>query len=475
MIDNEDDNAPERSAEKVELPLLLPGEGEEDPVVQSVDAVPWRTQEQEMGHDPVPLAQGMLQGEEVPEDAEEQATELVLGVKFREYGPVYFFLAGPHKIRQGEKVLVEVEYGKSLAEVVTVRRMRSPVPPLRMPDGGEIPIKPIFGPAGAQDIAAAADNHILASSARMFCRECIRERNLDMKLVDVEVLHDRSKIIFYFTAPSRIDFRELVKDLVRNYRTRIELRQIGVRHETQMLGALGNCGMACCCRRYLRRFAPVTIKMAKEQNLFLNPAKLSGICGRLLCCLSYEQANYEEFHRRSPKLGKKYQTSQGVLKVLRANLFRQSIFAQNEAGEEQEFSLDDWQALNPQRLENSPQQDPPQVAEAAQAPRNRHKTGRESFNKHRAALAAQNRDRQDSAPEDPLQENNNRETTDKSSGGATPVDFQPDELESGDEDAQQGQESIFGLPGAPQNRPDQSRGDQARKPRNRRSRRRPGK
>ena len=191
----------------------------------------------------------------------------------------------------------------------------------------------------------------MAREAQEFCRQCIRDRNLDMKLVDVEVFFDRSKLIFYFTAPSRIDFRDLVKDLVREYRARIELRQIGVRHETQMVGAVGNCGMVCCCRRYLRKFAPVTIRMAKEQNLFLNPAKISGICGRLLCCLSYEQDNYDHFHRMCPRLGKKYQTDKGPMKVLRANMFRNSLSVLTENNEEVELSLDDWQALAPHRPE----------------------------------------------------------------------------------------------------------------------------
>lgn len=296
------------------------------------------------------------------EEDEDGETELVLGVKFREYGSVYFFKAGKEKIKSGGKVLVDTEQGLSLGEVISARKMRLPLPKIRTAEGEEVEIKPIKGLPGPEDIAAAADNKILATGARLFCKECIRERNLDMKLVDVEVLHDRSKIIFYFTAPTRIDFRELVKDLVRNYRTRIELRQIGVRHETQMLGALGNCGMSCCCRRYLRRFAPVTIKMAKEQNLFLNPAKLSGICGRLLCCLANEQENYEEFHRNCPKIGKKYQTSKGVMKVLRANLFRQSIVAIAEFGEEEEFLLEDWHALEPVRLETRDQ--PPREGRA---------------------------------------------------------------------------------------------------------------
>jgi hypothetical protein len=174
-----------------------------------------------------------------------------------------------------------------------------------------------------------------------------------MKLVTVEVLHDRSKIVFFFTAPSRIDFRELVKDLVRNYRTRIELRQIGVRHETQMIGGIGNCGMVCCCHTYLRKFAPVTIKMAKEQNLFLNPSKLSGMCGRLLCCLSFEQGNYEEFTRRCPKPGKKYATRGGTVKVLRANLFNQSISVLFENGEERELSLEEWDALEQRKGEQT--------------------------------------------------------------------------------------------------------------------------
>ena len=217
--------------------------------------------------------------------------------------------------------------------------------------------------AGSEDIHRGEANEQMAREAQQFCRQCIRDRNLDMKLVDVEVFFDRSKLIFYFTAPSRIDFRDLVKDLVREYRARIELRQIGVRHETQMVGAVGNCGMVCCCRRYLRKFAPVTIRMAKEQNLFLNPAKISGICGRLLCCLSYEQDNYDHFHRMCPRLGKKYQTDKGPMKVLRANMFRNSLSVLTENNEEVELSLDDWQALSPHRPEA------PQGAQQKQPPK----------------------------------------------------------------------------------------------------------
>ena len=210
---------------------------------------------------------------------------------------------------------------------------------------------PVARRATDEERMAADGNALLSREAHLFCRQCIGERKLDMKLVDVEVLFDRSKMIFFFTAPTRIDFRDLVKDLVRQYRTRIELRQIGVRHETQMLGALGNCGMVCCCRRYLHKFAPVTIKMAKEQNLFLNPAKISGICGRLLCCLSYEQENYDTFHRSCPKLGKRYQTADGPMRVLRSNMFRNTVVVLPDGGQELEITLDDWQALKPSRTE----------------------------------------------------------------------------------------------------------------------------
>lgn len=206
--------------------------------------------------------------------------------------------------------------------------------------------------ATPEEEAISKENLAFTQEAQRFCQSCIKARELDMKLVDVEILFDKSKMIFFFTAPTRIDFRELVKDLVRQYHTRIELRQIGVRHETQMLGALGNCGMVCCCRRFLHTFAPVTIKMAKEQNLFLNPAKISGICGRLLCCLSYEQENYDNFHSSCPRLGKTYQTTEGPLRVLRSNLFRNSVSVLPSGGQEKELTLEEWQALRPNRSEN---------------------------------------------------------------------------------------------------------------------------
>ena len=277
-----------------------------------------------------------------------------LGVRLRKAGQVFFFPDDQLPVRTGSKVIVEFEQGSAFGEVETIIFSDAPAP--AETEGQSAPGK-ILGLATAQDIALHAENRILADEAMAFCATCIRQRTLDMKLVDVEVLHDRSKIIFYFTAPARIDFRELVKDLVRNYRTRIELRQIGVRHETQMVGGIGNCGMVCCCHQYLRKFAPVTIKMAKEQNLFLNPAKLSGMCGRLLCCLSFEQSNYEEFNRRCPKLGKRYVTESGTFRIMRVNMFSRSIAVCSDAGEEKELTLDEWEATTPRRAE-TPAPDP---------------------------------------------------------------------------------------------------------------------
>ncbi len=223
------------------------------------------------------------------------------------------------------------------------------------------PSAPIISLPSEEDLVIAQENEKLMLEAKKFCVKCSRERELDMKVVDVSVLYDKSKLIFYFTAPTRIDFRELVKDLVKEYRTRIELRQIGVRHETQMVGSLGNCGMICCCRRYLTNFAPVTIKMAKEQNLFLNPTKISGICGRLLCCLSFEQEAYEVFHKSCPKLGKRYLTDSGYMRVLRANMFRNSIALLPENGPEIEMTLEEWADINPRRPDALPQSDNKQV------------------------------------------------------------------------------------------------------------------
>ncbi len=262
----------------------------------------------------------------------------VVGVKFRDQGQVYYFDARPYVVKTGDVVLVKTDEGLGLGNVVDQRS----APP---GDLAEDALKPIFRLATPEDLKEEEENKKLAREAFTHCRDCISSHKLEMKLVDVEVYFDRSKMVFYFTAPGRIDFRELVKDLVRAYRTRIELRQIGVRHETQMLGAMGNCGQVCCCRRFLRKFEPVTIKMAKDQNLFLNPAKISGVCGRLLCCLAYEKDSYADFQKRVPRMGKKFNTSLGPMKTLRSNMFRDSVIVLTEDNQEREVSLDEWQEI----------------------------------------------------------------------------------------------------------------------------------
>jgi len=264
----------------------------------------------------------------------------ILGVKFNDYGQVYYFASGPFVVREGQHVIVKTDQGMGLGKVILIRQ----APKEPEGEGGEAH-KVIYRLANDKDMEAVKENSELSREAFRFCRKCIASHKLGMKLVDVEVFFDRSKMVFYFTAPGRIDFRELIKDLVREYRTRIELRQIGVRHETQMLGAIGNCGQICCCRRFMRKFVPVTIKMAKEQNLFLNPTKISGICGRLLCCLSFEQEGYEEFHKMCPRVGKKYQTALGHVKVLRSNFFKKSLSLLTENFEEKEVSIDEWNEI----------------------------------------------------------------------------------------------------------------------------------
>lgn len=263
----------------------------------------------------------------------------VLGIKFTGYGQVYYFSSGPFVVRKSSHVLVQTEQGMGIGEVVDIRND----PPKSVPSDE---LKDIYRIANEEDIQIMRENQDQSRDAYRFCKKCVQDYKLDMKLVDVEVFFDRSKMIFYFTAPNRIDFRELVKDLVKEYRTRIELRQIGVRHESQMLGAIGNCGQLCCCRRFMRKFVPVTIKMAKEQNLFLNPTKISGICGRLLCCLSFEQDHYVDFRKKCPKIGRKYNTSLGQVKVIRSNFFKKSLSIITENNEEQEIDIEEWEKIS---------------------------------------------------------------------------------------------------------------------------------
>ena len=222
----------------------------------------------------------------------------IVKVQFTIAGKLYDFNAGNLEFKAGDKVIVETERGKSIATVVVPPKE---FPAASAPDG----LKSVLRLAEPHDLAAAARNADRERDAYNFCLHKIKERNLDMKLVKVEYLFDGSKAIFYFTADGRVDFRELVKDLAHAFHTRIEMRQIGVRDEAKMVGGIGICGRELCCSSFLREFEPVSVKMAKEQNLALNPTKISGQCGRLLCCLSYEYETYCTLKRCLPKCGKR--------------------------------------------------------------------------------------------------------------------------------------------------------------------------
>jgi cell fate regulator YaaT (PSP1 superfamily) len=229
----------------------------------------------------------------------------VIGVRFRQAGKIYFFSPGKLHIKQGEKVIVETARGVEFGHVVAGTK--------EVPDE-EItqPLKAVLRIATEEDKRNEEKNREKEKEAFKVCSEKIREHNLDMKLINAEYTFDNNKVLFYFTADGRIDFRELVKDLASVFRTRIELRQIGVRDETKIRGGIGVCGRPLCCHTYLSEFAPVSIKMAKEQNLSLNPTKISGVCGRLMCCLTNEEETYEELNSRLPAIGDVVTTSEGL-------------------------------------------------------------------------------------------------------------------------------------------------------------------
>jgi cell fate regulator YaaT (PSP1 superfamily) len=220
----------------------------------------------------------------------------VIGVRFKSVGKVYYFDPCNIKFAIGDRVIVETVRGIECGEVVMVNRM--------VDDGSIVkPLKNVIRAATADDMAKVEDNSRKEKEAFRICLKKIADHKLGMKLIDVEYTFDNNKILFYFTADGRVDFRELVKDLASVFRTRIELRQIGVRDEAKMLGGLGVCGKPFCCSTFLGDFQPVSIKMAKEQGLSLNPTKISGTCGRLMCCLKYEQEAYEDLLRITPKVG----------------------------------------------------------------------------------------------------------------------------------------------------------------------------
>lgn len=242
----------------------------------------------------------------------------VISVKFRGNCRSYYFDPGEYDIPAGSGVIVETARGEEYGDVVEgVKELEESLVPAAL--------KPIIRPATEEDARLRQEFIAKESDAFMLCQERIADHKLDMKLVDVEYTYNGSKIVFYFTADERVDFRDLVKDLAYSLRTRIELRQIGVRDEAKMLGGLGPCGRPVCCNAFLDDFRPVSIKMAKEQNLSLSPTKISGLCGRLMCCLQYEQYAYEEAHKRLPRVGKELETPEGVGIVTECNVLTERV------------------------------------------------------------------------------------------------------------------------------------------------------
>ena len=255
----------------------------------------------------------------------------VIGVRFRTAGKIYFFDPLEFEVKRGDHVIVEtargVEYGTVVCDPKEVEE-----------DQVIQPLKPVLRVATPKDDEQEKSNKEKEREAFKICLEKIRKHELDMKLIDAEYTFDNNKVLFYFTADGRIDFRELVKDLAAVFKTRIELRQIGVRDETKILGGIGSCGRPLCCHTHLSEFVPVSIKMAKEQNLSLNPTKISGVCGRLMCCLKHEEETYEELNRNLPNVGDYVNCSDGVKgEVHSVNVLRQLVKVIVEVNDEKEI------------------------------------------------------------------------------------------------------------------------------------------
>ena len=255
----------------------------------------------------------------------------VVGVRFRSAGKIYYFDPQKLDIKKGEHVIVETARGVEYGTVVLgIKEIAD--------DEITAPLKPVIRIATPKDDKQEASNREKEKSAMAVCLEKIKKHKLDMKLIDAEYTFDNNKVLFYFTADGRVDFRELVKDLAAVFKTRIELRQIGVRDETKIVGGIGICGRPLCCHTFLDEFAPVSIKMAKEQNLSLNPTKISGVCGRLMCCLKNEEETYEELNRRLPNVGDRVTTDDGLKgEVHSVNVLRQLVKVLVDDGEEKEI------------------------------------------------------------------------------------------------------------------------------------------
>ncbi len=259
----------------------------------------------------------------------------VIGVRFKKAGKIYYFDPGEWNFTTEDYVIVETVRGVEFGKVVVANKCVDE-------EDIVLPLKQVIRMADDKDKHIVLENKEVADEAYQTCQDKIREHELDMNLVDVEYTFDRNKVIFYFTADGRVDFRNLVKDLASVFKTRIELRQIGVRDEAKLLGGIGPCGRMLCCSTFLGDFEPVSIKMAKDQNLSLNPSKISGLCGRLMCCLKYENDDYETAKKELPDLGEHITTSYGKGKVVGLNILERVIQVEIPSKERViEYTLDE--------------------------------------------------------------------------------------------------------------------------------------
>jgi cell fate regulator YaaT (PSP1 superfamily) len=279
----------------------------------------------------------------------------IVKLQFNTAGKLYDFNAGALDLKAGDRVIVETERGKSIATVVVPS---VEIADEHLPEG----LKTITRKAFPEDLEAAARNAIKEKESYDFCLARIKERGMAMKLVRVEYLYDGSKAIFYFTADGRVDFRELVKDLAHTFHTRIEMRQIGVRDEAKMVGGIGICGRELCCSSFLREFEPVSVKMAKEQNLALNPTKISGQCGRLLCCLGYEYETYCSLRKCLPKCGKMVQKGNVKGEVIKLDLFNNSFTIKTDDAQEVVLKGDD---IKPENISDRARKPAKEIEKAA--------------------------------------------------------------------------------------------------------------
>ncbi|EOR27891.1 MULTISPECIES: stage 0 sporulation family protein [Clostridium] len=265
----------------------------------------------------------------------------VVGIRFKKAGKIYYFDPNGLSIKKGDFAVVETARGIEFGEcVIGIKEISE--------SDIVAPLKSVLRVAEEEDINKHKDNKLKEKDALEICLKKIEEHALNMKLIDVEYTFDNNKVIFYFTADGRVDFRELVKDLATIFKTRIELRQIGVRDEAKMLGGLGPCGRSLCCSTFLGDFASVSIKMAKEQNLSLNPTKISGICGRLMCCLNYEQSTYEDIRKRLPKVESIVKIGDVKGEVVGNNIVKESIKVKYRRGDEEvieEFKIDNIELI----------------------------------------------------------------------------------------------------------------------------------